>query len=285
MALSSPACPLGVESWWPFEEQQVQEAWLGEERPGTRSHSKDRLRMEFISPEIWVSSFSMFFDSFPQLAIRYLLNLATALHWERQVWGLQALSLPLCLYVEAHRLCTHARAGTSSPWACTCLCTGDTRLSWCSWQGGAGASSTSVPSTLCSVTDPWHSHRQVCPCQAHRMQETNLTLYFVPLDPGPSIPIKHTGHVSDHALSCTCSHPSTGQPVHRIQSPHCAVGKSSKAGTLQREEGRSRGPAFAKSLVGVGKGVCDLLFSLLPSQLFSPSQLRCCHSPSKTALC
>lgn len=164
----------------PFEERQVREAWLGEGRLGTRGYSQDRLCAEFISPEIWVSSSSVFFDSFPQLVGRYLLNLATALHCERQVWGLQALSLPPCLYVEAHRLRTHARAGTSSPWALTRLCTGDTRLSGCLWPGGTGAGSVAVPSTLRSVTDPRHSHRQVCPCQAHRMQETNLTLFCAP---------------------------------------------------------------------------------------------------------
>lgn len=129
--LFSSACPLGVGSWWRFEKKQVKEAWLGEGRLGTYSHNKDRLCMEFVSLEIWVSSFSMFFDSFPQLAVRYLLNLATALHRECQVWGLQALSLLPCLYMEAHMLCTHARAGTSSPWAHTRLCMGDTCLSVC----------------------------------------------------------------------------------------------------------------------------------------------------------
>ena len=62
----------------------------------------------------------------------------------------------------------------------------------------------------------------------------------------------------------------------------CAVDKSNKAGTLQSEEARSRGHAFAKTL-GVGK-VCDLLFSRLPSQLFFPTQLRCCLTPFKGCL-
>lgn len=78
--LPSSACPLGVGSWWQIEEEWVKEAGMGEGRPGTRCHNKDRLCMEFVSLEICVSSFSVFFDSFPQLAVRYLLNLATALH-------------------------------------------------------------------------------------------------------------------------------------------------------------------------------------------------------------
>ena len=137
---------------------------MGAGRPGTRSHNKNRLCMEFVSPEIWVSSFSMFFDSFPQLAVRYLLNLATALHGECQVWGLQALSLLPCLYTEAHVLCTHARAGTSSPWAHTRWCRGDTRLSACTQGrrlapvhgrapvGSQAPASTAVSVPLCSGT-------------------------------------------------------------------------------------------------------------------------------------
>lgn len=143
---------------------------MGEGRPGTHSHNKDRLCMEFVSPEIWVSSFSMFFDSFPQLTVRYLLNLATVLLWECQVWGLQALSLLPCLYMEAHTLGTHARVGTSSPWAHTHLCTGDTCLSVCmqrrhlapcSLQGSSGQQGTDT----CQHFSIHHSlfwHRHCC---------------------------------------------------------------------------------------------------------------------------
>lgn len=111
--------------------------------------------MEFVSPEIWVSSFSMFFDSFPQLTVRYLLNLATALQRECQVWGLQALSLLPCLYMEAHTLCTHARAGTSSPWAHTRLCTGDT----CACRDG-----TSLPVTAGLRWAARHRHLPALQC-------------------------------------------------------------------------------------------------------------------------
>lgn len=101
--LGPSACALGTRSCWWLEKEQVKEAG-----PGTGSHNKDRPCMELVSPEIWVSSFSMFFDSFPQLTVRYLLNLATALHGECQVWGLQALSLLPCLHMEADTLRTHA---------------------------------------------------------------------------------------------------------------------------------------------------------------------------------
>lgn len=173
--LFSSACPIGMGSWWRFEKKQVKEAWLGEGRPGTRRHNKDRLCMEFVSPEIWVSSFSMFFDSFPQLAVRYLLNLATVLHRECQVWGLQALSLPPCLHMEAHTLCTHARAGVSGPWGRTRLCTGDTRLAVCvqrqhlapcpgsSGQRGRGTCQHSSIHLQCSVLG------QALLCQTHHM--------------------------------------------------------------------------------------------------------------------
>lgn len=130
---------------------------MGEGRLGTRRHNKDRLCMEFVSPEIWVSSFSMFFDSFPQLAVRYLLNLATVLHRECQVWGLQALSLPPCLYMEAHTLRTHARAGVSSPWACTRLCTGDTRA-----RAAVGSEAEAPVSTPVSISSALFWDRHCC---------------------------------------------------------------------------------------------------------------------------
>lgn len=53
-------------------------------------------------------------------------------------------------------------------------------------------------------------YRQICPCQAHMIQETNLIMYFVPLDPNPCIPIRCTGHINDHRFNCTCFHPSIG---------------------------------------------------------------------------
>lgn len=105
--LGPSACALGARSCCWLEKEQVKEAG-----PGTGSHNKDRPCMELVSPEIWVSSFSMFFDSFPQLTVRYLLNLATALHGDCQVWGLQALSPLPCLHVEADTLRTHTYGHT-----------------------------------------------------------------------------------------------------------------------------------------------------------------------------
>lgn len=64
--------------------------------------------MEFVSPEIWVSSFSMFFDSFPQLAVRYLLNLATALQRECQVLG-AASALPAAVFIHGGSHALHTR--------------------------------------------------------------------------------------------------------------------------------------------------------------------------------
>lgn len=209
--LSSSACPLGVGSWWQLEKNQVKEARWGEGRPGTRSHNKDRPCMEFVSPEICVSSFSMFFDSFPQLAVRYLLNLATALRRERQVWGLQALSLLPCLYMGAHTLCTHARAGTSSPRAHTNACARGHSSLPAHGRAPVAAGHRCLPAfehPSCSVraqTVPCQTRRacrrQICPCQARTAQETDLRACFVRLDPKPCVPVRCTVHGNDHRLA------------------------------------------------------------------------------------
>lgn len=55
--------------------------------------------------------------------------------------------------------------------------------------------------------------------------------------------------------------------------------------TLRSEEARSRGHTFAKSLGGVGKAC---LWPVVQASSFPdvfPSQLRCCRTPSKAALC
>lgn len=136
------------------------QGWRWGGRGGGAQPRGDGRCMEFVSPEICVSSFSMFFDSFPQLAVRYLLNLATALRWERQVWGLRAFC---CRGVYAWGLrALHTHLHT---WH-TCLCTVTRRARLLLPPLGVSCAEEmhSVCAAAAPVPQSLHSHQVLCAC-------------------------------------------------------------------------------------------------------------------------
>lgn len=139
---------------------QPEDAGMAVGRGGGAQPRGDGRCTEFVSPEICVSSFSMFFDSFPQLAVRYLLNLATALRWERQVWGLRAFC---CRGVYAWGLrALHTHLHT---WH-TCLCTATRRARLLLPPLGVSCAEEmhSVCAAAAPVPQSLHSHQVLCAC-------------------------------------------------------------------------------------------------------------------------
>lgn len=116
-----------------------------------------------------------------------------------------------CCRVYTWGLCTHARAGTSSPRAHANACAQGHSSLPAHGRAPVAAGHRCLPAfehpsrSVRAQAVPCQTRRacrrQICPCQARTAQETDLRACSVRLDPKPCVPVRCTVHGNDHRLA------------------------------------------------------------------------------------
>lgn len=194
-----------------------------------------------------------------------------------------ASTLPAAVFIHggSHTLCTHARAGTSSPRAHTNACARGHSSLPAHGRAPVAAGHRCLPAFEHPSRSVWAQavpcqtrracRRQICPCQARTVRRRISVCVSCGWTRSLAYPsgVPCTEMITGWLHVFLSKH---GAGDARIEVSLSCCGHVQAPRTLRIEGARSRGHAFAKSLGGVGKAcLWAVVRASLPSQMFFPA--------------